>query len=70
MPWQLCSSLRWKRVSGPKNPWLYLERKGKGTLRYAVRRKHLYNVSSNLDLVAEDSPDQRVELIVGQVGMN
>ena len=42
----------------------------KETLRHVVRRKHLYNVSSNLDSVAEDSPDRRVELIVGQVGMN
>ena len=44
--------------------------KGKETLRYVVRKKHLYNVSSNLDSVAEDSPDRRAELIVGQVGMD
>ena len=44
--------------------------KGKETLRHVVQRKHLYNESSNSDVVAEYFPDQRVELIVGQVDMN
>lgn len=44
--------------------------KGKEILDHVVRRKHLCNVSSNLDLVAEDSPGRIVELTVGQVGMN
>jgi len=44
--------------------------KGKETLGHVVRRKHLCNASSNLDSVAEDSPDRRVGLIVGRVGMN
>jgi hypothetical protein len=44
--------------------------KGKEIPSHVVRRKHLCNVSSNLDSVVEDFPDRIAELTVGQVGMN
>ena len=67
MPLQLCNSPRWKRVSGPNNRRRLLEIEGMEI--HFVGRKHLSNAASNLDSVAEDFPDRRVELIVGQVGM-